>query len=71
MLFMDARRAFSQIDRDRRICNQGPSELAGDDCEFVRRLERLNEDLDTLKAEAGELGYRIAKQIIRLLETLR
>jgi hypothetical protein len=62
VLFMDARHISCQIDT---------SEPAGDDCEFIERLERLDEDLATLKAEARELGHRMAEQMIRLLEALR
>jgi ribulose 1,5-bisphosphate synthetase/thiazole synthase len=61
VLFMDARHISSRIDT---------AEPTGHDCEFVKRLEQLNEDVATLRAEARELGHRIAEQMIRLLEAL-
>lgn len=62
MLFMDAHHISCHVDI---------SKPAGDGCEFVEGLEQLNEDVAALKAEARELGDRIAEQMIRLLEALR
>ena len=39
-----------------------------DDFEFAVRLEELNEELETLNAEARELEERIAENVVKLLE---
>ena len=46
----------------------GVAERAADDFEFAVRLEELNEELETLNAEARELEGRIADNVERLLE---
>lgn len=46
----------------------GVAERAADDFEFTVRLEELNEELETLNAEARELEERIATNIQALLE---
>jgi type I restriction enzyme M protein len=46
----------------------GVAERAADDFEFLERLEELNEELETLNAEARELEDRIADNVQRLLE---
>lgn len=35
---------------------------------FLERLEELNEELETLNSEAGELEQKIAENIVVLLE---
>ena len=47
----------------------GVAERATDDFEFADRLEELNEELETLNAEARELEERIAENVAALLET--
>lgn len=47
----------------------GVAERAADDFEFVERLEELNEELETLNAEARELEERIAENVASILET--
>jgi type I restriction enzyme M protein len=47
----------------------GVAERAADDFEFAERLEELNEELETLNAEARELEERIAENVAALLET--
>ena len=66
---MDARHISCQIDSAPGGCNHCTSEPAGDDCEFVERLQRLNDDLEMLRGEARELGRRIAEQTIRIPQT--
>jgi len=39
-----------------------------DDFDFKERLEELNEELETLNAEARELEERIAENVAKLLE---
>jgi type I restriction enzyme M protein len=46
----------------------GVAERAPDDFEFAVRLEELNEELETLNAEARELEERIAENVTKLLE---
>jgi type I restriction enzyme M protein len=46
----------------------GVAERAADDFEFAVRLEELNEELETLNAEARELEERIAENVSSLLE---
>lgn len=46
----------------------GVAERAADDFEFAVRLEELNEELETLNAEAAELEERIADNVQQLLE---
>ncbi len=46
----------------------GVAERAADDFEFAERLEELNEELETLNAEARELEERIAENVSALLE---
>jgi len=46
----------------------GVAERAADDFEFAERLEELNEELETLNIEAGELEERIAENVQSLLE---
>ena len=46
----------------------GVAERAPDDFEFAVRLEELNEELETLNAEARELEERIAENVQSLLE---
>ena len=41
----------------------GVAERAADDFEFAERLEELNEELETLNAEARELEERIAENV--------
>ncbi len=45
----------------------GVAERAADDFEFAERLEELNEELETLNAEARELEERIAENVEALL----
>ena len=46
----------------------GVAERAADDFEFAVRLEELNEELETLNAEARELEERIAGNVTALME---
>jgi type I restriction enzyme M protein len=46
----------------------GVPDRAADDFEFAQRLEELNEELETLNAEAREMEERIAENVARLLE---
>lgn len=46
----------------------GVAERAADDFEFTVRLEELNEELETLNAEARELESRIADNVALMLE---
>jgi type I restriction enzyme M protein len=46
----------------------GVTERAADDFGFKERLEELNEELETLNAEARELEERIAENVAQLLE---
>src|ERR1035441_1270749 len=48
----------------------GVAERAADDFEFAERLEELNEELETLNAEARELEERIAGNITEILGAL-
>ena len=43
--------------------------FAADDFDFKERLEELNEELETLNAEARELEERIASNVAMLLES--
>jgi type I restriction enzyme M protein len=45
----------------------GVAERAADDFEFAERLEELNEELETLNAEARQLEERIAANVAILL----
>jgi type I restriction enzyme M protein len=45
----------------------GVAERAADDFEFAEKLEELNEELETLNAEARELEERIAENVSFLL----
>jgi type I restriction enzyme M protein len=49
----------------------GVAERAADDFEFAERLEELNEELETLNAEAKELEQRIAENVTALLSSGR
>jgi type I restriction enzyme M protein len=49
----------------------GVAERAADDFEFADRLEELNEELETLNAEARELEERIAENVVSLLDVGR
>jgi type I restriction enzyme M protein len=44
------------------------AERAADEFDFAERLEELNEELETLNAEARELEERIADSVESLLE---
>ena len=46
---------------------RGRRRAAPDDFEFAERLEELNEELETLNAEAGDLEERIAENVSSLL----
>jgi type I restriction enzyme M protein len=46
----------------------GVTERAADDFDFKERLEEMNEELETLNAEARELEERIAENVTQLLE---
>ena len=46
----------------------GVAARAEDDFDFKERLEELNEELETLNAEARELEERIAENVVKLLE---
>ncbi|RJP44885.1 MAG: SAM-dependent DNA methyltransferase [Desulfobacteraceae bacterium] len=46
----------------------GVAARAEDDFDFKERLEELNEELETLNAEARELEERIAGNVVKLLE---
>ena len=46
----------------------GVAERAADDLEFSVRFEELNEELETLNAEARELADRISGNVAALLE---
>jgi len=43
------------------------TEKTADDVDFVARLEELNEELETLNAEARELEDKIAENVQSLL----
>jgi type I restriction enzyme M protein len=47
----------------------GVTERAADEFVFAERLEELNEELETLNAEARELEERISENVVKLLET--
>jgi type I restriction enzyme M protein len=47
----------------------GVAERAADDFEFLEKLEELNEELETLNAEARELEEHISENVSRLLES--
>jgi len=49
----------------------GVAERTPDDFEFAERLEELNEELETLNAEARELEERIAENVASLLDVGR
>jgi type I restriction enzyme M protein len=49
----------------------GVAERAADDFEFAVRLEELNEELETLNAEARELEEQIASNVMAILEGQR
>lgn len=46
----------------------GVGERPADDFDFAEKLEELNEELETLNAEARELEERIAGNVVKLLE---
>jgi len=46
----------------------GVAARAEDDFDFMERLEEMNEELETLNAEARELEERIAENVVKLLE---
>ena len=46
----------------------GVADKAADDFIFAERLEELNEELEVLNSEAGELEKRIANNVAKLLE---
>ena len=46
----------------------GVAARAEEDFDFKERLEELNEELETLNAEARELEERIAENVVKLLE---
>ena len=46
---------------------RGRGGTAADDFEFAERLEELNEELETLNAEARELEERIAENVASIL----
>jgi len=46
----------------------GVTERAADDFDFRERLEEMNEELETLNAEARQLEERIAENVATLLE---
>ena len=46
----------------------GVGECPPDDFVFAEKLEELNEELETLNAEARELESRIAENVTKLLE---
>ena len=46
----------------------GVAEREADDFDFAERLEELNEELETLNAEAHELEERISENVAKLLE---
>jgi type I restriction enzyme M protein len=45
----------------------GVAEREADDFVFAEKLEELNEELETLNAEARELEDRIGENVVRLL----
>jgi type I restriction enzyme M protein len=45
----------------------GVAEREADEFDFAEKLEELNEELETLNAEARELEERIGENVIRLL----
>ena len=49
----------------------GVAERAADEFEFAERLEELNEELETLNAEARLLEERIAVNVAHVLEGAR
>jgi type I restriction enzyme M protein len=49
----------------------GVAEREEEDGDFYERLEELNEELETLNAEARELEERIAENVVKLLEANR
>jgi len=48
----------------------GVAEGEADDFDFKERLEQLNEELETLNAEASELEERIGQNVVKLLESV-
>ena len=46
----------------------GVADREEDDFVFAERLEELNEELEVLNSEAGELEERIANNVAKLLE---
>jgi type I restriction enzyme M protein len=46
----------------------GIAEKAFDDFDFMEKLEELNEELETLNAEAHEFEEQISRNITKLLE---
>jgi len=48
----------------------GVAEGEADDFDFKERMEELNEELETLNAEARELEERIGENVAKLLETV-
>lgn len=46
----------------------GVADRDEDDFDFAERLEELNEELEVLNSEAGELEERIANNVAKLLE---
>jgi type I restriction enzyme M protein len=46
----------------------GVADREEDDFDFAERLEELNEELEVLNSEAGELEERIANNVAKLLE---
>jgi type I restriction enzyme M protein len=46
----------------------GVGERPPDDFVFAEKLEELNEELETLNAEARDLEHRIAENVVKLLE---
>lgn len=49
----------------------GVADREEDDFDFYERLEELNEELEVLNSEAGELQDRIAQNVVTLLESRR
>ena len=45
----------------------GVADRAEDDFDFKERLEELNEELETLNAEARELEERIAENVVEVV----
>lgn len=65
MAYRQKRRAETVLNPGRYV---GVGERPPDDFDFAEKLEELNEELETLNAEAREPEERIAENVVKLLE---